>query len=365
MSTDALRPAEFNRFEQLRFAQDVLRTEAEALDALASNLPATFFDAVRTVLACRGRVVVSGMGKAGHIGGKISATLASTGTPSLFVHPAEAIHGDLGSIADGDVVIVLSFSGETEEVVRLVSSLKDRSVEIVAITKTDGSALGRAADVVVPLGELREACHLGLAPTTSTTAMLAIGDALALVLSRTRGFAPTDFAQFHPGGSLGRKLATVDDVMRGLESCRVAEDKQSIRRILSEHNDRGRRSGAVMLTDSSGRLTGIFTDSDLVRLLSNRQWDALDEPIANVMTRDPISVRSKTPLPSAIDILEQQRISELPVLDEQGVAVGLVDITDVVGEQRPTDPSQSNRSKSPAPATSLAFIKPSEGSQRK
>jgi arabinose-5-phosphate isomerase len=273
-------------------------------------------------------VIVSGMGKAGLVGQKIAATLASTGTRSHFLHPGEAIHGDLGRVHRDDVVLMLSFSGETEEVTRLLPSLS--AIPLVAITGRATSTLARHASVVLDLGPLREACTLGLAPSTSTTAMLAVGDALALVMSRMRRFGPYDFVRFHPGGSLGRKLTKVDEVMRSLDQCRVAGEVCTVREVFVQASRPGRRSGAVMLTDSQGCLTGLFTDSDLARLLENRKDFCIDGPVADVMTRGPRSVLAGTMMTDAIRILAERKISELPVVDPTGRPVGMIDITDVV-----------------------------------
>ena len=216
-------------------------------------------------------MIVSGIGKAGLIGQKIMATLASTGTPSHFLHPAEAVHGDLGRVHADDVVLVLSQSGETEEIVRLLPPLAELGVPIIAITGRADSTLGRAARVVIDLGPVEEACPLGLAPSSSTTAMLAVGDALALVVSRMRGFAREDFARFHPAGNLGLKLSKVEQHMRPLEQCRVAPEGQTVREVLVRVSVPGRRTGATMLVDAEGKLSGIFTDSDLARLFEQRR----------------------------------------------------------------------------------------------
>jgi arabinose-5-phosphate isomerase len=262
MSTDAAgRPDNWSRPEQLRFGREVIATEAQALSGLAERLSDEFCQAVHLLLECRGNVMVTGMGKAGLIGQKITATLASTGTIAHFVHPAEAIHGDLGRIRRGDVVLALSMSGETAEVTRLIPSLAEAAVPLIAITGNPGSALGRAARVVLDLGPLKEACSLGLAPSTSTTAMLALGDALALVASRCRQFNRDDFARCHPGGSLGRKLSKVEDVMRPLAECRVCAETWTVREVLVrvsrpgrqrrlEWHLHGQRSGSHVGTES-------------------------------------------------------------------------------------------------------------------
>lgn len=319
---------EFSRFEQVRMGREIVRAEADALTELASRLGNEFGEAIDLLFACQGSVIVSGMGKAGLIGQKIVATLASTGTRSHFLHPGEAIHGDLGRVHHNDVLLMLSFSGETEEITRLLPSLHE--IPLVAITGKPESSLGRAADVVLDLGPMREACTLGLAPSTSTTAMLAIGDALALVMSEMRGFGPQDFVRFHPGGSLGRKLAVVDEVMRPLTDCRLTNDAKSVRQMLIDASRPGRRSGAVMLTDSEGRLSGIFTDSDLARLLEVHQDQYLDHPVSEVMSVSPTTIATGTMMTDAVNVMVQRKISELPVVDSAARPVGMLDITDVV-----------------------------------
>ncbi len=317
-------------FELLQLGREVLQAEAAALQALVKRLPVEFADAVRLIGDGDGSVIVTGMGKAGLIAQKIAATFASTGTPAHFVHPAEAIHGDLGRIRREDLVLALSHSGETEEIVRILPSLVDQGVGIIAVTASERSQLGRAATVVLPLGSLQEACPHGLAPTTSTTLMLALGDALALTVSRCRGFGREDFARFHPGGSLGRKLSNVEHHMRPLAECRVASDALSVRHVLIQVSRPGRRSGAMMLVDDDQRLTGIFTDSDLSRLLEQRRDDALDHPIRDVMTHQPITVEHGTKLAAALHVMAQRKLSELPVLDPSGKPLGILDITDLV-----------------------------------
>jgi arabinose-5-phosphate isomerase len=329
-SNHATVAAAIGRFEQLRYAQQILRHYAEALHGLAGRLAAPFAEAVDLLFACRGSVVVCGIGKAGLIGQKVSATLASTGTPSQFLHPAEAFHGDLGRLQPHDVLLVFSHSGETEEIVRLLPLLGRWQLPIIAVTGHAESTLAAAARVVLHLGELREACWLGLAPSTSTMVMLAVGDALALVVSRMRGFEPEDFARFHPGGRLGLKLSRVDDHMRPLERCRIAPQWHTVRQVLIEQSKPGRRSGAIMLVDADGKLTGIFTDSDLARLFEKRRESALDRPIEEVMTRNPCTAASGARMVEAIQRLGGRRLSELPVVDAQGRPLGMIDITDIV-----------------------------------
>ncbi|MEZ6091433.1 MAG: KpsF/GutQ family sugar-phosphate isomerase [Pirellulaceae bacterium] len=322
--------------QQLQFARNVIRVEGQHLIQLAAQVDQRIVEAARRLLECRGSVIVSGIGKAGIIGQKLSSTLSSTGTRSHFLHSAEAIHGDLGKVQSDDVVVVLSHSGKTEEVVRLLPAIAQQADSLIAITSSADNPLGRAADLVIELGETREVCSLGLAPSTSTTAMLAVCDAMALLTSRLRGFTTSDFARYHPGGNLGLKLSVVDDVMRPIQQCRVANDKTTVRDVLVFNSKQGRRTGAVMLTDEEGRLSGIFTDSDLVRLLERRREKSLDGPVVDVMSIDVSRVASGTLLSDAVHLLAQRHISELPVIDEMNRPIGLIDITDVVG-LLPTD----------------------------
>jgi len=318
-------------FAQLRLAREVVRAEGRTLLELADRLGEEFCRAADLLFAARGSVIVCGIGKAGLIGQKLVATLASTGTRSHFLHPSEALHGDLGRVHAEDVALVLSFSGRTEEIVRIVPMLAEAGVGVVAVTGQMDSPLARQARVTLDLGPVREACPLGLAPTASTTAMLALGDALALVVSQMRGFTPADFARFHPGGSLGRRLTRVEDAMRPLAQCRLAAASDSLRLALVQQSRPGRRTGALMVTEADGRLAGIFTDSDLARLLEANRDAAIDGPLAEVMTRSPASVAVGEWLEVACELMSRRKISELPVVDGKGRPVGLIDITDVVG----------------------------------
>jgi arabinose-5-phosphate isomerase len=340
--------------EMLFYARQIIQMESRALDIVSERLDKDFCSAVTLLFECNGNVIVGGMGKAGLIGRKIAATLASTGTRSHFLHPAEAIHGDLGRIHPDDVVLLLSQSGETEEVVRLLPSIAQLGVPLVAITGRRTSQLGRAAQAIIDLGPLQEACSLGLAPSTSTTAMLAVGDAMALVASRMRGFSRDDFARYHPGGSLGRQLARVDDSMRRLEDCRLTEASRTLREVFVEARLPARRTGAIMIVDSDGTLCGIFTDSDLARLFERRRDALLDGPIREAMTKKPTTVPVGSMLNDAVTIMAERRISELPVVDADGKPAGLLDITDIVGllpeQGSPGSLSQSSKSTNvPAP----------------
>jgi arabinose-5-phosphate isomerase len=324
-------PIPFSSEDQLRAAREILRLEAVGIYDLSNRLDETLCEVLALLAACRGSVIVTGMGKAGLIGQKIAATFASTGTRAHFLHPAEAFHGDLGRIHPDDAVVVLTQSGETAEVVQLLPSLREFGVLLVAITASRTSTVGRAANVVIELGQLEEACSLGLAPSTSTTAMLAVGDALALVLSKMRDFKADDFARFHPGGALGRRLSRVDDVMRPLAECRCAKDLQTVREVIVSCTKPGRRTGAIMLTNAAGKITGLFTDSDLARLFERRDEAALDAPVREVMAKKPTTVLSGTRVADAVALLAKRKFSELPVVDKAGRPIGLVDVTDILG----------------------------------
>jgi len=314
----------------LGHAREVLRAEAAAVHDAAACLDGAFARAVRLLEACTGNVVVCGIGKAGIVARKISATLASTGTPSHFLHPTEAMHGDIGVLRGDDLLLALSQSGETEEITRLVPHVRARGVPIVALTGRADSTLARAADVAVLSGRMREACPLGLAPSTSTTVLLALGDALALVTSARRSFTPDDFHARHPGGSLGRQLMRVEDTMRTLDRCRTASVADTVRQVFARPLP-ARRTGAVMILDGDGTLAGIFTDSDLARLFERRTDAAIDGPIGAVMTRHPTTIPAGTLLRDAVALLESRRVSELPVVDAAGRPTGLLDIVDLVG----------------------------------
>ena len=320
-----------SRLAQLREAREIIVHEGQALLGLARRLDTQFCDAVDLLVACRGCVMVTGVGKAGLIGRKITATLSSTGTRAHFVHPTEALHGDLGCVGPGDVWLMLSNSGETDEVLRLLPIIRERELPVVAITASNVSSLGAAAHVTIQLGRLVEAGAHGLAPSTSTTAMLAIGDALALVISQARNFTPQQFAAFHPGGSLGRRLASVKDIMRSGDQVRIASESATIREVFITLSRPGRRTGAVMLVDADGRLSGLFTDSDLARLLERRRDEQIDRPISEVMTVRPLTVGPDAILEEVLQLLGSRHVSELPVVDADGSPIGLVDITDLIG----------------------------------
>ena len=332
-----------NDDQLVEIGRSAMLQEANSVVATAEALDVNFAAAVRLIYNAPGDVIISGMGKAGHVGRKLAATFTSTGTRSHFLHPAEAMHGDLGAVRSSDVAILFSQSGETSEVLDLFPALQRCGAPIVAVTATTSSSLGRQASIVLPIGRLNEACSLGLAPSTSTTVMLAIGDALAIAVSRLRGFRKEDFARYHPGGSLGLKLSFVDDHMRPLAECRTADERRTVRDVFVASTQPGRRSGAVMLTNDAGRLVGLFTDSDLSRLIENRQDYALDQPIRDFMTKAPTTVLSGQQMHVALDLLAQRKFSELPVVDSDGRPVGIIDVTDVL-DIHPTAGNESQRS---------------------
>lgn len=322
---------EFSQFDQLRDAREIIFSEADALQQMGRTLGTELCDAVELIMSRQGSVILTGMGKAGLIAQKICATLSSTGTRSHFLHPADAIHGDLGCLHADDTILALSNSGETEELKRLLPLIKKQNLPIIAITARHTSSLGQSAQVVLCLGDLKEAGPHQLAPSTTTTAMLAMGDALSLVISKARGFTPLEFATFHPGGSLGRRLTKINEVMRSRDELRVTSEITSIREAFIQQSSQERRSGAIMIVDESDRVAGIFTDSDLARLLEKRHDAQLDQPISEVMTALPTMIQDDASLETAIELLKERKLSELPVINRQQQLVGLIDITDVIG----------------------------------
>jgi arabinose-5-phosphate isomerase len=314
------------------FGRGVMEAEAAAVRAAAALLDAAFERAARLILECRGSLLTSGVGKAGLIARKLAATFSSTGTPSHFLNPADALHGDLGAIRSGDVVLLLSYSGESEEILRLLNVIRKLDHPVIAITQSADNSLGRFSQVTLRLGSIDEACPLGLAPTATTTAMLALGDALALSVMRLRNFTAQDFAMYHPAGQLGRKLIKAREVMtfrRGV-NLPVASERLTVREALQQVNSIKRRSGAMLLVDEQGRLSGIFADSDLRRLITERDGQVLDRPIREVMTRDPKRVRAETLASEVMAVMRQFRIDELPVVDQEGCPIGLIDVQDLV-----------------------------------
>lgn len=318
-------------FDRIAFARRVLRAEAASLDVVAGRLDDGFTAVADALFACRGRVAVIGVGKSADVGQKTVGTLNSTGTRAYTLDATRAVHGDLGSIHPDDVALLLSHSGESDELVRLLGPLKKLAGAVLAITSSDTSTLARAADAAIVYGPVTEACPLALAPSTSTTVMLALGDALAFALLEQRQFTADEFARFHPAGALGRKLALVSDWMRTGDELRIAPATDTVREVFAKVRHGGRRTGAIMLVDASGRLAGLFTDSDLARLFENRHDDALDRPVSEVMTRTPVVVAPGARVAAALDVLKARKFSEVPVVGADGRPVGMLDITDLIG----------------------------------
>jgi arabinose-5-phosphate isomerase len=311
----------------LALARGVLATEARAIDALASRLGASFVDAVRRLFDCRGRVVVSGLGKSGHVARKLAATFASTGTPAFFVHPAEAQHGDLGMITSEDVVLMLSNSGETDELVSLVPHVKRQGAGIVAITGNRGSSLAAAADVHLDAAVDAEACPLGLAPTASTTAALALGDALALALLDARGFSADDFARSHPGGALGKRLVRVADVMRTGAAVPSVASGSTLAAAIAEMSAKG--LGMTAVVDGARHVLGIFTDGDLRRAVA-RLRDVAAARVDDAMTRAPRTIGADRLAIDCVELMESTpKVSQLLVVDAGGALVGALHLHDL------------------------------------
>lgn len=323
--------AKINDDRALALARDVLDIEADAVRALRDQLDGDFVRAVALLLGCRGRVVVSGIGKSGHIARKIAATLASTGTPAFFVHPAEASHGDLGMVTSDDVFIGISYSGESEELVAILPLVKRIGAKLIAITGRAESSLGTLADVNLNAAVSKEACPLNLAPTASTTAALALGDALAVAVLDARGFGSEDFARSHPGGALGRRLLThVRDVMRaGDDIPRVGLDA-----TLSDalFQITAKRLGMTAVVGPDGRVAGIFTDGDLRRVLA-RDGDFRMLPIVDVMTREPRTIGPDHLAVEAVELMERHRINQMLVVDADGALIGALNMHDLFSKK--------------------------------
>jgi arabinose-5-phosphate isomerase len=311
----------------LDYGRTVLAAEAGAIGRLA--LDDSFAKAVEWILACRGRVVVTGIGKPGFIAQKISSTLASTGTTSHYVHPAEAAHGDLGRIAKEDVVLALSNSGETEEILRLLPALKKIGARVIALTRDRVNPLARGADLVVPIGDVEEACPMGLAPTASTAALLALGDALAMTVLRNRPFDREEYALYHPGGKLGRGLMKVREVMRQGEANPLVRDTALLSDALEVMTKTPGRPGAATVVNAQGKLVGVFTDGDLRRLVELATVD-FKAPVSAVMSKNPRTVRPDALVVDAARVLRQARVDQVPVVDEKDRPVGLLDVQDLL-----------------------------------
>jgi arabinose-5-phosphate isomerase len=308
-------------------ARKVLEIEAQAIRDLAARVDESFDRALDVLLGCAGRVVATGMGKSGIVAQKVSATLASTGTPSLFLHPAEAIHGDLGRIVRGDCVLAVSYSGETQELVLLLPSIKRLGAPLVALTGRPRSTLAAAADVHLDVSIREEACPLGLAPTASTTAALAMGDALAMALQERRGFTVDDFAVLHPGGDIGKRLLRIEDVMHRSDQVPRVGPATPLREVLFEMTRK--RLGMTTVVDAQGRLLGLISDGDLRRQLEAHGDATLARTAEQCMTGHPVTIARGQLATAALALMEQRRITSLPVVDGAGVVEGVVHLHDL------------------------------------
>lgn len=316
--------------DYLEKAGRILRLEINELERLESRLDERFSEAVRAILSCidrRGKVVVCGVGKSGCIGEKIAATLTSTGCTAVVLGPVNALHGDLGVVAEGDVVLALSYSGETEELLAVLPAFARLGVQLISMTGNPASTLGQNSLVVLDVNVEREACPLELAPTSSTTVMLALGDALAMVLLEARGFSREDFAKFHPGGQLGRTLLLrVKDIMRGHDQTALVSPCMKVQEVLAVMTQR--KAGAAIAVDESGRMLGIFTHGDFARHFQTAA-DIGSRPVSDFLTKHPVSVSAERLAADVLRILEQHRVDEIVVLNSDGHPVGLVDSQDL------------------------------------
>ena len=312
-------------------ARQVLKIEAEAIVDLIPRLGADFDRAIDLLAKCQGRVVTTGMGKSGLICRKIAATLASSGTPSLFLHPAEAVHGDLGMLTSQDLVVALSNSGETAELLRLVETVKRLAIPLISMVGDTGSTLARSSDVALNVGVNQEACPFGLAPTASTTAALALGDALAIALSETKGFRIEDFARLHPGGHLGKRLARVAELMHRGDSIPKVETATSMDRVIYEMSRKG--MGVTSVVDREDRLLGVISDGDLRRLLERQREGLLSRTAGECMTTQPVTLQAEALATEALNLMEQRSITSLMVVDRQRKIVGIIHLHDLWGTE--------------------------------
>lgn len=308
-------------------AKEVLKIEGEAILSLIPKIDDQFKKAIDILYNCKGRIVLTGMGKVGFVARKISATLASTGTPSLYLHPAEAMHGDLGMVIKDDVVIIISNSGETEEILRILAPIKKINAKIISLTGNKNSTLAKNSDVVLEIKVEKEADPFDLAPTASTTASLAMGDALALELLEKKGFTKDKYAIYHPGGTIGKKLLKVKEIMRKDEFNPVVYEESLVKDVLFAITKA--KTGAASIVDKNRILIGIFTDGDLRRHLE-KGLNIFTEKIKNVMTKNPITIFKEKSIMEALKILQEDKIDELPVVDENNKPIGIIDIQDII-----------------------------------
>ena len=315
----------------LDYAKSVVESEASAIKSMVDVIDDSFAKAVELIYNTSGSVIITGIGKAGIIGEKISSTLASTGTPSHFLHPAEAVHGDLGRVQSNDTIIALSHSGESEEIIRLIDPIKQRKIKLIAITGNKESRLGMHSDIVLCMGIQTEACPLGAAPSVSTTCMLALGDAIAFTVMKAREFGTEDYARFHPGGEIGRRLITVGQSMmfKDEKELPLASQDDTIREMIKK-TEHLKRRGAVMVVDGKGKLAGIITDADLRRAIAKDIEGFLDKKTCEVMTPDCKRVTKETLAAEAMAVFHEYRIDELPVVDNKNRPIGLIDVQDIV-----------------------------------
>ena len=323
----------------LQTARTVLRTESEAIAALGERLDASFERAVELLAAIQGRVIVTGMGKSGLVARKIAATLSSTGTPSFFLHPAEAIHGDLGMLVKGDAVLALSYSGETDEILRLLDRIKRLAIPLISMTGDRSSTLALASDVLLDVSIEKEACSLNLAPTASTTASLALGDALAIVLLERKGFREDDFAELHPGGELGKKVKRVEHLMHSGAAVPVVRPGTPMPKVMEEMSRKG--FGMTTVVENGRRLVGVITDGDLRRWLQKAGNNWTRQTAGDCMSRNPSTVHRREIATRALRLMESQRITSLPVVSEHGRLEGLLHLHDCSELRRRTSEDRS------------------------
>jgi arabinose-5-phosphate isomerase len=316
----------------LTTARQVLRTEADAISALIGRLDDNFARAVELLAATKGRVIVTGMGKSGLVARKIAATLSSTGTPAFFLHPAEAIHGDLGKLVPDDTVIALSYSGETHEIFRLVDRIKRLGIPLISMTGNSGSTLAQASDVLLDVSIAKEACPMNLAPTASTTASLALGDALAVAVGERKGFREDDFAELHPGGELGRRLRRVEQFMHPVERLAVVRLQTPMPAVIEKMSRAVRPDGrafGIAVVVENGRLAGVITDGDLRRLLQSRPH-LMEQTAGQCMTRNPLTIGPREFAARGVNLMESRKINALPVVSESGRLEGLLHLHDLL-----------------------------------
>jgi len=311
----------------LETARRVLRIEAQAIEGLLGRLDARFDKAVELLFQCKGRVVVTGIGKSGLIGRKVAATFSSTGTPSLFLHPAEAHHGDLGMLVREDVLLAISYGGETQEIIALLDTVKRLGIPLVTLTGNPRSTLAAASDVLLDISVKEEACSLNLTPTASTAASMAMGDALAIALLERRGFTPADFAALHPGGQLGKKLMRVENVMHSGDALPRVHVTAKMPDVIYEMSAKG--LGMTTVVDDGNRLAGVFTDGDLRRLMQKRKGESLELTVGECVTRTPVTIAPKELASAALNLMEQRKITSVAVVDSDRRVLGVVHVHDL------------------------------------